>query len=434
MEEMSKQEAEVIFSSPVEEAKYWREKAIKLEKETKDVKEEFQEFQEGSRELEAELETQLEQSEHKVKEYRSLSNRLQMENDQLKSKLEQCHREYHFQINDLQTELSEIKEIKDELNKYVRELEQQNDDLERAKRSTLASLEDFEARMNATIERNAFLESELDEKESLKVSVQRLKDETRDLRAELRVLAAPAPVPGTPGASHSNTPKRAFSLDSPTSVIPNSRGENFANHFSQMRTPDNERVTSNGSTHMSYFNRNKKHSTGTIDGSCSEKNNNNTSIDSNKLEINGIESKMSNNVHHHPPLTPSARLSALNIVGDLLRKVGALELKLSSCRNIVKENGNLQSSGKINGTLSPSANNLSSLSSLGQTNGVTTAPSTPSSPGVVITKKGVMGERGSDIQVETNPNPSVDRGFSKKIPRVGSAPSVKKISAAAVTS
>ena len=29
--------------------------------------------------------------------------------------------------------------------------------------------------MNATIERNAFLESELDEKESLKVSVQRLK-------------------------------------------------------------------------------------------------------------------------------------------------------------------------------------------------------------------------------------------------------------------
>ena len=42
-------------------------------------------------------------------------------------------------------------------------------------RNTLASLEDFESRMNATIERNAFLESELDEKESLKASVQRLK-------------------------------------------------------------------------------------------------------------------------------------------------------------------------------------------------------------------------------------------------------------------
>lgn len=48
---------------------------------------------------------------------------------------------------------------------------------------------------------------------------------------------------------------------------------------------------------------------------------------------NGAAGKFSS-----PALTPSARLSALNIVGDLLRKVGALELKLSSCRNIVKEN------------------------------------------------------------------------------------------------
>jgi hypothetical protein len=37
--------------------------------------------------------------------------------------------------------------------------------------------------MNSAIERNAFLESELDEKESLKAVVQRMKDETRDLRA-----------------------------------------------------------------------------------------------------------------------------------------------------------------------------------------------------------------------------------------------------------
>ena len=39
-----------------------------------------------------------------------------------------------FQVTELQTELAEIKAIKDELNKYIRELEQQNDDLERAKR------------------------------------------------------------------------------------------------------------------------------------------------------------------------------------------------------------------------------------------------------------------------------------------------------------
>ena len=41
---------------------------------------------------------------------------------------------FYLQVTELQTELAEIKAIKDQLNKYIRELEQQNDDLERAKR------------------------------------------------------------------------------------------------------------------------------------------------------------------------------------------------------------------------------------------------------------------------------------------------------------
>lgn len=45
------------------------------------------------------------------------------------------------------------------------------------------SLEDFEQRLNQAIERNAFLESELDEKENLLESVQRLKDEARGQEA-----------------------------------------------------------------------------------------------------------------------------------------------------------------------------------------------------------------------------------------------------------
>ena len=45
----------------------------------------------------------------------------------------------------------------------------------------MVSLEDFEQRLNQAIERNAFLESELDDKESLLVSVQRLKDEARGM-------------------------------------------------------------------------------------------------------------------------------------------------------------------------------------------------------------------------------------------------------------
>lgn len=55
------------------------------------------------------------------------------------------------------------------------------------------SLEDFEQRLNQAIERNAFLESELDEKENLLESVQRLKDEARGQEA-LALFCAPSPA------------------------------------------------------------------------------------------------------------------------------------------------------------------------------------------------------------------------------------------------
>jgi len=287
------------FASPEEEIQFWKDKAAVLEKEAKEIKEEFQEFQEGSRELELELETQLEQSEAKIKEFRSLTNRLQHENEQLKDKLEQCHKEYHFQVTELQTELAEIKAIKDQLNKYIRELEQQNDDLERAKRSTLASLEDFEGRMNSAIERNAFLESELDEKESLKAAVQRMKDETRDLRSELKVL------------STSDHPPVSSPPDNDKSLLQMKMERN--NNLNGKSSPDSN-----------------KH--------AAEVSNGEKDIASSPI-LDTPPSSSKTSPRHNSTLTPSARLSALNIVGDLLRKVGALELKLSSCRNIVKENG-----------------------------------------------------------------------------------------------
>ena len=46
----------------------------------------------------------------------------------------------------------------------------------------MVSLDDFEQRLNQTLERNAFLESELDEKDSLTVTVQRLHDEARGIK------------------------------------------------------------------------------------------------------------------------------------------------------------------------------------------------------------------------------------------------------------
>ncbi|KAK2113504.1 NADH:ubiquinone oxidoreductase [Saguinus oedipus] len=130
---------------------------------------------------------QLQQTETRNRDLLSENTHLQMELESIKEKFEVQHSEGYRQISALEDDLAQTKAIKDQLQKYIRELEQANDDLERAKRATIMSLEDFEQRLNQAIERNAFLESELDEKENLLESVQRLKDEARDLRQELAV-------------------------------------------------------------------------------------------------------------------------------------------------------------------------------------------------------------------------------------------------------
>lgn len=50
-------------------------------------------------------------------------------------KLEQQYSQSYKQISVLEDDLGQTRSIKEQLHKYVRELEQANDDLERAKRS-----------------------------------------------------------------------------------------------------------------------------------------------------------------------------------------------------------------------------------------------------------------------------------------------------------
>ncbi|XP_042913184.2 nuclear distribution protein nudE homolog 1-A-like, partial [Parasteatoda tepidariorum] len=93
----------------------------------------------------------------------------------LQTKLNQCQTE----CSNMRDELQKMQMAREEMQVYVRKLEQKNDDFERATRASLMSLEDFETRLNQAIERNAFLENELDEKENMAVLIQRLKDEAR---------------------------------------------------------------------------------------------------------------------------------------------------------------------------------------------------------------------------------------------------------------
>uniref|UniRef100_A0A7N9CYC8 Nuclear distribution protein nudE-like 1 n=1 Tax=Macaca fascicularis TaxID=9541 RepID=A0A7N9CYC8_MACFA len=296
-----------------------------------EARDELVEFQEGSRELEAELEAQLVQAEQRNRDLQADNQRLKYEVEALKEKLEHQYAQSYKQVSVLEDDLSQTRAIKEQLHKYVRELEQANDDLERAKRATIVSLEDFEQRLNQAIERNAFLESELDEKESLLVSVQRLKDEARDLRQELAVRERQQEVTrkSAPSSPTLDCEKMDSAVQASLSLPATPVGKGTENTFPSPKAIPNGFGTS--------------------------------------------------------PLTPSARISALNIVGDLLRKVGALESKLAACRNFAKDQASRKSyiSGNVNcGVLNGNGTKFSrsghtSFFDKGAVNGFDPAPPPP---------------------------------------------------------
>lgn len=72
------------FNSVEEECCYWKELARKNHQECLDVKQELDDFTEGSRQLEAELETSLIQNEKTIKDLKLALNQLQIDNESLR--------------------------------------------------------------------------------------------------------------------------------------------------------------------------------------------------------------------------------------------------------------------------------------------------------------------------------------------------------------
>ncbi|XP_065898340.1 nuclear distribution protein nudE-like 1 isoform X2 [Dysidea avara] len=264
------------FNSVEEELEYWKRKSLEYCESLQETRAEFDEYQESSRELEVELEAQLEQAERRSNELETTLQRLQEENESLRTKLDSQQNEAYVMISRLEEENVELSSTKEQLWKYVRELEQKNDDLERGKRVTMSSLEDFEQKLNQAFERNAILENELDDKEQLQVMCQRLKDEVRDLRQDM------------------NTQTRKPKTGSPETV----RSDR---EVSQVIT---------------------RHATPS------------TPVVAQKVPPN---TPSTSHYQGQAPLTSSTRLSALNMVGDLLRKVGALESRLNTCRTSISK-------------------------------------------------------------------------------------------------
>ncbi|CAG8781675.1 14449_t:CDS:2, partial [Acaulospora morrowiae] len=100
----------------------------------------------------------------------------------------QAKTDYNVTTTQMQRELDALRSLKDTYVIKTRELELDNDDLERVERAAKSSLQDLENKYNKAIERNAILENELEGKTQLIVQVQRLKDELRDVNIELAIM------------------------------------------------------------------------------------------------------------------------------------------------------------------------------------------------------------------------------------------------------
>ncbi|XP_060659718.1 nuclear distribution protein nudE homolog isoform X2 [Drosophila sulfurigaster albostrigata] len=296
-------EAPPMFNSVEDECRYWKERSKQYHKEWTDVKQEYDEYVEQSREMEAEMDATLEQKQSLIKDLRAKLNMLEQENDSLKLKLDT----QGIEMSNLDKQLETVKKERDSMKDYLRQLEQKNDDLERAHRILNESIVDFEKMLDKAYEKNALLEMEVDEKEMLQEKLQRLMDETRDLKQELNVKSRYTPANGTntTTASAGNSSMNS-STSLPNGIVAN--GDIMLQH-------DNN--VTNATTKATSI------SVSALNGSLANRN-----------EYNQQQHSLKNpeNLINGNAMNASSRTTALNIVADMLRKLNAMETKLKTYR------------------------------------------------------------------------------------------------------
>ncbi|KAI8435989.1 hypothetical protein MSG28_004135 [Choristoneura fumiferana] len=150
--------------SEYDTVEYWKKQAKHYEQKANDMQQELDEYTENSAQLEKELEASLIQVEKQNRDLEHQNQRLKNEIESLKTKLDRSQHE----TNALENELQALKIEQDKKAEYIRELEQKNDDLERGQRVISESVSCIESLLNQAYERNAVLESEVDEVENLK--------------------------------------------------------------------------------------------------------------------------------------------------------------------------------------------------------------------------------------------------------------------------
>lgn len=317
------------FNSIEEECSYWKELSKLYRKEKADCQKEFEDFTEESRQLEQELEATLIQNEKQLRDANQTIDSLRDENQSLRQRLTSYERDasaYETKLNQLLTE-------RDSLKNYIRELEQKNDDLERTNRVVSESVAGFEAMLNQAYEKNAMLEMEIDEKEQLQVNLQRLMDEARDLKQELKIRNISLPAKHNNEVIDTNSKsmtasKTNVTVDTSVSKMNDINDSRNNNSLSLTASMDKTSSTFNNTSLMDTTIHNMSCGTTTTESISPKSPTHDSTSTINKPSQNSVlkyDCTINNN-----PIAASTRVSALNIVADLLKKLDNLEAKLKS--------------------------------------------------------------------------------------------------------
>ncbi|KAF9431402.1 NADH:ubiquinone oxidoreductase [Entomortierella beljakovae] len=210
------------FDNINDELEFYKLRAEELELELLETKYGLEEFQQSSKELEDELEKEIESTEKQYNEVKIRNEAMRQEVEEWKEKFYGSVKDSNNNINQLTRQLEGLRQQTEMFIKKERELEQNNDDLERNERATQWSLQEMERKYNVALERQAMLENEVSAKTALSEEVQRLKDELRDTNVELAVMKSnqskPAKASSVSSLAGSASSVTAVGRKSPTHV------------------------------------------------------------------------------------------------------------------------------------------------------------------------------------------------------------------------
>ncbi|KAF9101116.1 hypothetical protein BGX27_011605 [Mortierella sp. AM989] len=229
------------FDNVSDELEYYKNRTEELELDLAEAKYGLEEFQLSSKELEEELEKEIDSTEKRYNEIKIRNESMRQEVEEWKEKYHQSLKDSNVNINQLTRQLEQLKQQTDMFIKKERELEQNNDDLERNGRATEWSLQEMERKYNVALEKQAMLENEVTAKVALTEEVQRLKDELRDANVELAVMKSNQSTQRAPSVS---------SLSGSVSSVADRKAPSYGSHEA-MPAIRARLAKSNGTTYRS---------------------------------------------------------------------------------------------------------------------------------------------------------------------------------------